>query len=116
MRRSTALVLLVCFVAAGFTPVLQALSGVQPHACCLRRLHTGSNRGSQISTPEPKDGNCCPPLRTPHSTVLTPAAVASMLPSIDGAAYRDYSASLASYHIMGFPNRAPPVQAPLIPL
>src|SRR5262245_31250660 len=111
MRRSTALVLLVCFVAAGFTPVLQALSGVQPHACCLRRLHTGNNHGSQISPPLPKDGNCCPPLRTPHSTVLTPAAVASILPSFDGGAYRDYSPSFLSFHIMGFSNRAPPVQA-----
>src|SRR5215831_13353216 len=111
MRRSTALVLLVCFVAAGFTPVLQALSGFQPHACCLRRLHTGSNHGSEISSLSSRDGNCCPPLRTPHSTILTPAGVASIRRSLDRAAYGDCSRSLSSTLIMGFSNRAPPVQA-----
>jgi len=62
MRRTTALVLLVGFVLAGFTPWLQALSGVQPHACCLRKLghHTGRDR--QFSSPRGSDGNCCPPL------------------------------------------------------
>jgi hypothetical protein len=111
MRRSAALVLLVCFVAAGFTPVLQALSGFQPHACCLRRLHSGSNHGCEISSPPPRGGNCCPPLRTPHSTVLTPATVASIRPFEDGAADLGYSRSFSSSHIVGFSNRAPPPQA-----
>src|ERR1044071_5500631 len=111
MRRSMALVLLVCFVAAGFTPFVQALSGVQPHACCLRRLHAGTTHGSEVSSPKFKDGNCCPPLRTPQSTLLTPFARASMLQSLDGAAYGPYFISFSSVPVLGFSNRAPPAQA-----
>src|SRR5512147_2757983 len=69
MRRTTALVLLVGFMLAGFAPWLQALSGVQPHACCLRKLGHHTGHDLQFSTPRGRDGNCCPPLTTPHSAI-----------------------------------------------
>src|SRR6185437_16276923 len=70
MRRTTALVLFVGLAISGFTPWLQALTGVQPHACCLRRICERAGHGTQFSAPQARNGNCCPPLTTPQSAIL----------------------------------------------
>src|SRR5438552_18793523 len=72
MQTFTARVLLLLTLAGGFTPILEPLSGVQPHACCLRRLHAMGNHGSQVSVSVSPNGNCCPPLTTPQSPLTVP--------------------------------------------
>src|SRR5690242_20943192 len=108
MRRSTALVLLVGFVLAGCTPWLQALSGVQPHACCLRRLGHHPGHQPQISSPVERNGNCCPPLTTPHSALL--AEPDTSVPNWTGSksSSGEGSSAPSAFHGVGFSNRAPP--------
>src|SRR5690348_10086199 len=102
MRRTTALVLLVGFVLAGSTPWVQALSGVQPHACCLRRLHPLGGHELQFSSPPDRSHNCCPPLTAPHSAVI--ARPDTSVPNWAGGetSSRDRALSLPEYRGVGF--------------
>src|SRR5436190_8322183 len=64
MQACIARFLLLLTLTGGFTPFLQALSGVQPHACCLRRMHATGKHAPEIATGFTRDGNCCPSLTT----------------------------------------------------
>jgi len=81
MRRLTARFLLL-FVAAGATaPLLQALSADPPHACCLRRLHGRSERDPRLHDAATTQGNCCPPVTTPHSAQVKFVSSSISVPS-----------------------------------
>jgi len=67
MHRLTSRLLLL-FVALGiFQPLLEAFSPEPLHACCLRRLHTPQDQRLQFHDAPKLNGNCCPPLTTPHT-------------------------------------------------
>jgi hypothetical protein len=106
-RRSSALVLLAVLFASGLTPLLQAASGVQPHACCLRRLHARADR-RQFSAPQSRNGNCCPPLTTPLSAAIAGPDSASPLPVSSVARLGHELSSPTNLNGVGFSNRAPP--------
>jgi len=107
MQACIARFLLLLTLTGGFTPFLQALSGVQPHACCLRRKHATGNHAPQIVPGLTRDGNCCPPLTTPQSAhVVSPQSAFALRTTP-----RDLSRSplsLPSFVSLGFSDRAPP--------
>src|SRR5437763_7122715 len=108
MRRSTALALLASLLIAGFTPFLQALTGVQPHACCLRRLHAHTDHDRHFSRSESPGGNCCPPLTSHHSALLDGPASPSRLHQ-NAATPSGYAFGPPSgFPGFGFSDRAPP--------
>jgi len=67
MHRPSARLLLLIIAFGIFQPLLEAYSAEPPHACCLRRLHTRSNLPTQFRDAKQPNGNCCPPLITPHT-------------------------------------------------
>src|SRR5215467_7386967 len=67
MQRITARLVLLLIAISVFQPVVEALSAVPPHACCLRRLHAIPNQPAQFHVAGKPGGNCCPPLTTPHT-------------------------------------------------
>ena len=107
MRRFAATLLLACFFAGGLTPFVQALSGVQPHACCLRRLHGKTPDQRLVSSIPARNGNCCPPLTTPHSALLLPGNRPTALKQVRSDIARSLQTATIFVSI-GFSNRAPP--------
>src|SRR5262249_39512268 len=67
MQGLTARLLLILIAMGLFQPLVEALSPVPPHACCLRRLHALPNQPAQFHDAAKAGGNCCPPLTTPHT-------------------------------------------------
>lgn len=108
MQACIANFLLLLTLVGGFTPFLQALSGVQPHACCLRRMHATGKHTSEISSGMFGDGNCCPPLTTPQSAQVVPSEAAFALPSTAPADLSRRSLSVPTFMSLGFSDRAPP--------
>jgi len=110
MHRLTARALLLLILMGTLTPLQEALSAESPHACCLRKMHGTSahNGGPGLHDAAVHQGNCCPPMITPHSANLVAArpsisAINSAgLESLPAYQHRE-SAFLASH-----PSRAPP--------
>ena len=73
MQRFTARLVLLFAMLGVCQPLVQALYGTPPHACCLRRLHARQDNRSQLGQLETRSGNCCPPLTTPRSAALVAA-------------------------------------------
>jgi len=67
MHRPTARLLLLIVAFGIFQPLLEAFSREPPHACCLRRLHAQKDQPLQLRDASKPNGNCCPPLITPHT-------------------------------------------------
>jgi hypothetical protein len=67
MKRLTARLLVFVAVVGIFQPLLEAFSTEPPHACCLRRLHAQKDQSLQLRDAKQPNGNCCPPLITPHT-------------------------------------------------
>src|SRR5438874_13337005 len=67
MPRLTARLLLLIVALGIFQPLLEAFSAEPPHACCLRRLHAQKDQPLQLGDASKLNGNCCPPLITPHT-------------------------------------------------
>jgi hypothetical protein len=108
MQRFTArLLLLLCLVGA-FTPLLEALSGEPPHACCLRRLLARAGREPQISNPLRPNGRCCPPLVSPHAAQVVPGESVFFLPRAAGFSLPHSPELPCSSGVLGFSDRAPP--------
>src|SRR5258708_37397609 len=108
MQRSSALVLLAVLFASGLTPVLQAATGVQPHACCLRRLHAPADRLQHLTSLQSRNGNCCPPLTTSHSAVVAVPDSASPSPVTSAPNLGHAISAPTSLNGVGFSHRAPP--------
>jgi hypothetical protein len=111
MHRLTARSLLLLILMGAFSPVLEALSARAPHACCLQKMHgtPAQNGVPGLHEEAVHQGNCCPPMTTPHSAHLAvvPSSIAAiysagleLLPADQHSA----TASLASHS-----SRAPPV-------
>lgn len=78
----TSRLLLLLFVGGACAPVLQAFSAEPPHACCLRKMHGSPEREPGLHDATPHQGNCCPPMATPHSANLSGRETAvNILPS-----------------------------------
>ena len=111
MRGFTARLLVLLTLAGAFAPLLQALSGEQSHACCLRRLHASSK--SKSSQPflqkilQP-DGNCCPPLTSPQSAQAVARQSVVALPDAAPVDNGNRVWLLFSFVPVGFSDRAPP--------
>jgi hypothetical protein len=108
MQRLTAKLVLTVVALGIFQPLLEAFSAESPHACCLRRLHARSDRRTEFRDAKQPNGNCCPPLVTPHTaSVVHPQAV-SLLSNFSGLT----SQAEVSRHAAGFESsnstRAPP--------
>jgi hypothetical protein len=71
MHRLTARILLLLVASGASAPMLAALSAQPPHACCLRKMHASSGGGSGLHEAAVHQGNCCPPMTTPHSAQLS---------------------------------------------
>jgi hypothetical protein len=108
MQVFIARVLLLLTLAGGFTPILEALSGVQPHACCLRRLHATGDQRSQFSASMTRGGNCCPPLTTPQSPLTVPPESATPVRVAAGTDLRHGFLMPPRLASVGFSDRAPP--------
>ena len=67
MHRPTARLLLLIVAFGILQPFLEAYSAEPLHACCLRRLHARSDLPAQFRDAKQANGNCCPPLITPHT-------------------------------------------------
>lgn len=108
MQCLTARLSLLVLALGIFQPLLEAFSADPPHACCLRRLHTRSDRRTQFRDAKQPNGNCCPPLITPHTARVVHPDTVSFLSAFSGLK----SHSELSRHAAGFSSsnstRAPP--------
>jgi hypothetical protein len=108
MQRLTARVLVFVAVVGIFQPLLEAYSAEPPHACCLRHLHTRSDLPSQFRDAKQPNGNCCPPLITPHTARAVHSDALSFLSNFSSV----NSQVDLSRHAAGFESsnstRAPP--------
>jgi len=111
MHRLTARLLLFLVALGVFQPLLEAFSAEPPHACCLRRLHAQKNQPLQLQDSAKPNGNCCPPLITPHTANLTVCGTVSFSPYVAvirfaarNDSYRGGTAAVVS-------TRAPPAPA-----
>jgi len=82
MQRLTARLLVLVAVVGIFQPLLEALSPEPPHACCLRRLHARSDLPTQFRDAKQPNGNCCPPLITPHTARAVHSDAVSFLSNL----------------------------------
>jgi hypothetical protein len=87
---------------------VQALIGVQPHACCLRRLHAHADHEQTFSRSQSPAGNCCPPLTAPNSAVLAGPEASSLFEFSARAAIADNVSRHSAFAALGFSDRAPP--------
>ena len=101
MQACIANFLLLLTLVGGFTPFLQALSGVQPHACCLRRMHATGKHTSEISSGIFGDGNCCPPLTTPQSAQVVPSEAVFALPNTAPADLSPWVSICSNLRVLG---------------
>jgi hypothetical protein len=108
MHRLTARFLLLFLVVGATEPMLQALSAVPPHACCLRKLHGATGRQSGIHDSTRHQGNCCPPMTAPFvASFRGSISVIVLLHSSElvlTPAYLGHTFDVAADH----PSRAPP--------
>jgi hypothetical protein len=108
MHCLTARLLLFFLLASAFAPVLQALSAEPPHACCLRKLHGSAERGAGIHDSAKHDGNCCPPMTTPHSAQVLVGGVAVFNPHTSQLSSEPENATYAAEFANQNSSRAPP--------
>jgi hypothetical protein len=108
MHRPTARLLLLIVAFGIFQPLLEAYSAEPPHACCLRHLHTRSDLPTQLRDASKLNGNCCPPLITPHTARAVHSDALSFLSNFSSV----NSQIDLSRHAAGFESsnstRAPP--------